>query len=80
MQIILYGSSSKKEIILNVLEKDLDKTMLEWLRDNNIPVASSCRGLGICEKCLINTRHLSCEYTVKSFLEKIGNRVEISYL
>ncbi len=80
MQITVYGQSSKTTKQFEVITSDLDLTMLQWLRDHNIPIASSCRGLGICDKCLINERHLSCEYTVKRYLDEVGTQVNVSYL
>jgi len=82
MQIKVYGQASKKVIKkIYVKSEECNQTILQFLRSNNIPIASSCDGDGVCQKCLINTDQLSCQLTVGHFVS--GSEIsiiEISYL
>ncbi len=80
MQLKLRGLSSKTTQRLEVRPADLGKTVLDFLRENDIPIASSCRGIGICQKCIINKDLLSCEWNIENFLNKKGNLITVSYL
>lgn len=58
-----------------------DLSLMEFLRRNGITVASSCNGVGTCQKCLVNGVTLSCQITVLRFIDNNPSpRVEISYL
>ena len=80
MQFTINGLASHKQFQIDVTEDDYPKTMLNYLREHDIPVASSCRGERICHRCVLNNEVLSCAITVSDFLFKFGNIVEISYL
>lgn len=79
-EIIVFGESSKKTIKLKLSNTDLSKTLMDYLRENNIPIASSCRGEGICKKCVISKTILSCSLTVQEQVDKFGRDVSVSYL
>lgn len=82
--ISIYGLASKtlvKELVIN--EADLKLTLMEYLRRENIPVASSCYGEGICHKCVVkldNNEELSCLISVKNLLDRQITTISISYL
>jgi ferredoxin len=76
----LHGKASGKESIIEVLEQDLQKTMLEFLTEKSFPIASSCRGEGACQRCMINDDQLSCFITVEQFLKQYGQDVFVDYL
>lgn len=81
LKVIIFGQASHtriKEITLK--EEDLKKTILEFLQDNHIPIASSCMGEGICRKCVINDSMLSCFKLVKDILKWKDPTIYISYL
>ena len=61
---------------------DLDLSLLNFLRGHGLPIASSCQGLGICEKCIINQCLLSCEISVKDYVAKYSEdtTVLVDYL
>lgn len=60
---------------------DLRMTLLEFLRAQSIPVASSCAGDGVCLKCVFNGAELSCQYGLERFLEAFPDGVvKLSYL
>lgn len=68
---------------LEIRSEDLELTLMEYLRRENIPIASSCYGEGICKKCVIKLgeiEELSCLISVKKLLEKQISTISISYL
>ncbi len=80
-KVIIFGQASGKEIRTILLrEEDFDKTILEFLQQHKVPVASSCMGEGICKKCIINENMLSCFKLVKDILEWKEAIIYISYL
>lgn len=82
MQIIrVCGQASGREYLLTVEEQDLELKLLDFLRKNNITIASSCDGAMICKKCIIQDGILSCRPTVKEFLQSRPEAVVmVSYL
>lgn len=80
MQLTINGLASKNIFQVSLADSDLQKTMLNLLREKEIPIASSCRGERICHKCVINDDLLSCAITVSDFIFKHGNIVDVSYL
>jgi uncharacterized 2Fe-2S/4Fe-4S cluster protein (DUF4445 family) len=55
--------------------------LMDFLRAQGIPVASSCGGDGVCRKCVVNEDVLSCQVTVEQFLsDHPSGVVGISYL
>jgi uncharacterized 2Fe-2S/4Fe-4S cluster protein (DUF4445 family) len=75
-EITLIGRASSKRWQYEVCEEDLSKTLLEFLQSRDVPIASSCGGLGVCEKCLYNDSELSCQIK----MEDINFDIEIDYL
>ncbi|MFA6239232.1 MAG: hypothetical protein WC635_17970 [Bacteriovorax sp.] len=56
-------------------------SLMEFLISYGITVASSCGGVGSCQKCMVNTTLLSCQITLKVFIQTNPQlQVEISYL
>jgi Na+-transporting NADH:ubiquinone oxidoreductase subunit NqrF len=76
----LYGKASGKSYTLIINEHDLDKTVLVFLQDQQIPIASSCRGKMACFRCKINGEILACEFKLIDFIKKFGLKIEIDYL
>ena len=74
-KLILNAKASNRKISLNVTNEDLELTLLEYLRKQNFPVASSCDGEGVCKKCIINGDVLSCKIKVS---EMIAQKLEIN--
>jgi Na+-transporting NADH:ubiquinone oxidoreductase subunit NqrF len=74
------GISSGKITHLEVSPEQLPFNLLEFLRVKGTPIASSCRGEGICRLCIVNDSILSCEVTVQEYLELHGDTLTISYL
>lgn len=79
-KIIVHGKASGKSWILELEINDYLKTVLDFLREKDIPLASSCRGLGTCKKCTINQTLLACQLTIQEFIEKNGDEILIGYL
>jgi ferredoxin len=82
LQIIhIHGLASGKWIQLEVQSNDLKENLLFWLRKNNLTIASSCDGEGVCRKCTIQNDWATCEMTLKDFLERQPDGViKVSYL
>ncbi len=81
LEVIIFGQASHTQIKkISLTESDLEKTILEFLQENKIPVASSCMGEGICKKCVINGNILSCFKLVKDICNWDTPTIYISYL
>ncbi len=81
MQVTLIGIASGKSLLLDYSTNDLNKTLLNFLSEKEITVASSCSGHGICKKCSIQQDWLTCELTLKEFLERQPDgKIYIRYL
>lgn len=75
------GGASQKTVAIINCDGHENKNLMEFLRSQGIPLASSCFGMGICEKCVINENVLSCMFTVAQYIESTANQpIEISYL
>jgi hypothetical protein len=79
IKIVGLASGTTREISFS--QNDLDKNLLIWLRDQEVTIASSCDGQGICKKCVIQNDWLTCEMTLRDLLEKAPEgKVVIGYL
>ena len=77
----IIGLASKTSQFFTIEEKDLETTLLQWLRSKEITIASSCDGEGVCKKCAIQNGWLTCELTLKIFLERQSDgKIFIGYL
>jgi Na+-transporting NADH:ubiquinone oxidoreductase subunit NqrF len=79
-KISVIGKASGNTTILDVKPLHMKMTVLDYLTNYEIPVASSCRGNGICHKCKINKNLLACELTVEKYICDIGLTIEIDYI
>lgn len=80
--IIIKGKASNKVICkIKVLKKNEHLSLLNFLSANEVPIASSCQGAGVCRKCIVNDNLLSCQITLKELCEKYPNlEVDVAYL
>ena len=78
--IVLNGLASGKKWQLKVSTHDLDRTLLDFLRIHNIPVASSCDGDKVCQLCKVNENLLACNLLVKEIINQYNSTIEITYL
>lgn len=70
----IYGQASGKIFVLSLnLEQDSQVNLMSYLLQNNIPVASSCNGEGICKKCLCVQDLLTCSLTLGELFAKFAN-------
>ncbi|MBP9681630.1 MAG: hypothetical protein KBD76_09510 [Bacteriovorax sp.] len=61
--------------------KSHELSLMEFLLEQKITIASSCLGKGQCKKCLINQNILSCQISLKDFIQNQDQAiVEVSYL
>jgi Na+-transporting NADH:ubiquinone oxidoreductase subunit NqrF len=80
-QLIIYGRASQKiikKITLPNEKASLD--LLTLLREEGIPIASSCDGEGVCHKCLVNSNLISCQITLLDFLKENEAVIDVDYL
>lgn len=75
------GKASGTSRFLEFHDSDLDTDLLTLLRSKGVTIASSCDGEGVCKKCNIQNGWLTCELTLKDFLERQPDKkVFVSYL
>ncbi len=84
-ELLIYGEASEKLLkIIEVDAKQLNETLMNFLLKNNIPVASSCNGEGVCKKCQVkigNEVVLSCQIRMKKlFISASTYTIKFSYL
>ncbi len=81
MRIEVKGLASKTSRLIEFTEADLETDLLTLLRSKSVTVASSCDGEGVCKKCNIQNGWLTCELTLREFLERQPDgKIEIGYL
>lgn len=81
MQIEIKGLASGQSLFINFNEEDLQQNLLIFLRSKGVTIASSCDGNGVCRKCMIQNDWLTCEMTLKEFLQRQNDkRITINYL
>lgn len=82
MKLQIKGLASKKTIKSISLSKDDLGNLMDFLRNHNIPIASSCYGEGVCKKCIVNKNILSCQVKVEDIYNKNDREyeIEIDYL
>lgn len=78
-EIVVIGTSSQKKIKIKIKELDLELSLMDFLRNNGVPIASSCSGEGVCKKCVVSDSILSCGLTVRDYLNKTDQAVKVSY-
>jgi Na+-transporting NADH:ubiquinone oxidoreductase subunit NqrF len=79
--ISIQGLASGRIQGLTYEESELEENLLSWLRSRGVTIASSCDGEGVCKKCSIQNDWLTCELTLKSFLERQQDgKILVSYL
>lgn len=79
--VIINGMASGKCQKFKISASDYKKNVLEFLVSKEVPIASSCFGLGQCKKCVMNSdKLLACQITVKNLLNKHDGICSIDYL
>ena len=63
------GNASGKLIKELAADKDSNDSLMQIMHKANIPIASSCLGEGVCEKCVVNDTLLSCQIRPKDLLK-----------
>ena len=81
MQIEIKGKASGRSEFISYKDLDLTDVLLTFLRKKGITIASSCDGEGVCKKCVIQNDWLTCEMTLKEFLQRQPNgQITVGYL
>ncbi len=73
------GLASGKEFEVKISSEDLGISLMDFLIKNGFRIASSCGGEGVCKKCVVNETLVSCQVSVREFLDN-GQAIEIGYL
>ena len=87
----VYGKASKKIIKeIEITNKVSKENLMNFLREKEIPIASSCYGEGICRKCIVNKDLLSCQIyldqVIQNYISSNSSKntkvflIEIDYL
>ncbi len=77
----IVGLASETSRFIEYGEKELEMVLLDWLRSKEVTIASSCDGEGVCKKCSIQNDWLTCELTLKAFLERQQDgKIFVGYL
>lgn len=84
-ELVIFGEASKKEIKkISISYRDFDTNLMDFLRRQDIPVASSCSGDGICLRCVTVNGHqkfLTCQKKVRDlFRDSDSETLSFSYL
>ncbi|MBC7714978.1 MAG: 2Fe-2S iron-sulfur cluster binding domain-containing protein [Rhizobacter sp.] len=84
-KLIIYGEASQKVVKeIDVSYRDFEMTLMNFLLANNIPVASSCGGDGICKKCTVTMHYqkiLTCQKTIRELFADFSEQtLSFSYL
>jgi Na+-transporting NADH:ubiquinone oxidoreductase subunit NqrF len=76
------GDASCKIIkIINIEVINTKISLMDFLISENLPIASSCKGEGVCQKCTVNDRLVSCQISLQAFLQlDPAPIVSVSYL
>jgi Na+-transporting NADH:ubiquinone oxidoreductase subunit NqrF len=75
------GLASQKIVKELIVQTSDNESLMDFLTSFKIPIASSCGGAGTCKKCVVNTNLLSCQISLKDFIQdKETSVVEVSYL
>lgn len=80
--ICVFGEASGKVFKeLAYTESDLSRDLMAFLRSLGVPIASSCLGEGFCQRCQVCEDILSCQVTLRDFIELVPDRIcRVSYL
>jgi succinate dehydrogenase/fumarate reductase-like Fe-S protein len=82
--IIVKGLASQKQSIFKWDERDpsfVNMALLDFLCNQSLPIAYSCYGEGVCQKCAVRYNEdviLACQILLKELPD--GAIIEISYL
>jgi Na+-transporting NADH:ubiquinone oxidoreductase subunit NqrF len=76
--LIVFGNASKSNVAtINISPKEKLTNLLQILMDHKIPIASSCFGEGVCQKCVINDGLLACKTTFMDLLQGVDSSQNI---
>ncbi len=84
-ELIIFGEASQKIVkTFKIKPSELNKSLMDFLLKNGIPVASSCSGEGRCQKCIVKwgpDSILSCQKSLAEiFVKNDQETLRFSYL
>lgn len=81
MHITLKGGSSGTKRIITFQEDEKSNVLMNFLHSKGVPIASSCRGERVCQRCIIGEQELmSCAITLGDYLTSYGSEITVSYM
>lgn len=87
LKLEIHGKASNKKIKeIDLVNSQSEISLMDFLRMNEIPIASSCYGEGICKKCVFNRELLSCQIKISDIIHLCTEQkcssydIEIDYL
>jgi len=85
--ITIVGNASLTTIAIlpitsEIYQKYKTLSLMKFLIDHGIRIASSCSGEGVCKKCVVNNHLISCQITLEQYLNEKNddNIITINYL
>lgn len=85
--ITIVGNASLKTIAVLPITSEIYQryktlSLMNFLIDHGIRIASSCSGEGVCKKCVVNNHLISCQITLEQYLNQQNNDmiITINYL
>lgn len=78
MQIILIGKASGKKKKISIANPLSYNSILDLFKSIDIPIASSCNGVGQCKKCITSDGRLSCQIKLSDLRNE--EEIEFDYL
>ena len=86
IELKIFGKASKTLYKTIEVLRPNNISLMDFLRNNGVPVASSCYGEGVCKKCVVNKDILSCQIRILDFISNTDSQetsniqIEIDYL
>jgi hypothetical protein len=80
--ILLLGLASGKkwQFVIDPSDAILKLSLMEYLIKNQIPVASSCFGEGVCQKCQTADGILSCQLSLKNIMQRLRKQKKYEFM
>ncbi len=84
LELIVFGNASKsiyKTLLIDLSNVDPNLSLMEYCHSHGIPIAASCFGEGLCNKCKVDLDETqgvkSCQINLKDFVSNCSIRCKI---
>lgn len=79
MQIKILGKASQTTSLLEIEPEHFQLSLMDYLNLKGFAIASSCSGVGVCKKCIVNEDLVSCQITLQEVIEQKLKVISIDY-